>query len=173
MNRGLSIRGYIVIDQSFGSIYDFLTNVLHLTPGQLLLEMTLNLGFYDEWDRLPQPSTWSMEGVFLFQQLGQHKGLKICDGVTMSKIGLRMRAVQRQDPGYGGKKHISHGYTVFGDLELDILPDQPPLNLSCAIDEFGGDITLSAELDGEIWKGAFGLDIDVRHRFSAPNTRPS
>ena len=163
---GWHIEAKIAIDESFGVLHDFLNSVLGLHGDDLIISVYAYLGVGLSWNAPPR---LAFEGVLTVKPSMDVRppGIRLTDHVSLTKIGLRLLGVGNYSIGPGAPFKMQYEFEVFGEMAI-LVPSLPtPLVLDYSISEFAGDISLSASLQGDIWRNAFGFSIDVR---IAPHT---
>ena len=151
----------ITIDDQYGNIPSILNETLHIPTESLTLRVIAALGVGYSWTELPSISTFEVEGIF--DLTSAQGGLPLCNGVNLSRVGLRLFGVRSVTFGSGGETMMDYGYEVFGDMHVDIPASNRPLEFDFRIIEFAGIVQLVASLKGNIWENAFGSGLDVRY----------
>lgn len=156
----------IVVDAQHGMVYKILNNILHVPPESLTIKVFAALGLGHSWSKLPTMSTFVVEGVLDLTGGGANgepfAGLRLCDGVKLSRIGLRLSGVRSITFGIGGNMTMNYGFGVFGDMHITVPASKKLLDFDFEIGEFGEFLQLVASLKGDMWRNAFGSGLDVR-----------
>ena len=81
----------ITICEQNGKIPSILNDTLHIPTDGLTLRVIAALGVGYSWTELPSISTFAVEGVF--DLTSAQGGLPLCNGVNLSRVGLRLFGV--------------------------------------------------------------------------------
>ncbi|KAF8662711.1 hypothetical protein AX16_001153 [Volvariella volvacea WC 439] len=160
---GWSISADLVIDEQFGSLSQILSQVLQIPPDSLTIQVTASLGLNQSWSSLPSVNNFVLQGLIFVKDpvTDAYKSIKLCDKVSLNHIGVRLFGLSRYVLGSAGETTTSYGFSLFGELGLEIPGSKKPLEFDFEISEFGGIAQLSALLKGDIWKNALGLGFDL------------
>lgn len=154
----------ICIDERYGMAHGVLTKTLNIPLSALTLKVSAALGLGHNWSSLPVISSFSVQGVLQLppgESDKHYKGVKLCDGVALTRIGLRLFGVSSRTFGAGGTTTMNYGFGIFGDLNLVVPASVKPLEFDFNIEEFAGVAQLNASIQGDIWSNAFGSGFDV------------
>jgi hypothetical protein len=163
---GWSMTANITIGEKNGAVHRILSGILQVPQQSLKLRVLTALGLGHSWAKLPSVSTFTVEGLLdLTSALADDDAygvLPLCNGVTLSRVGLRLSGVRSMTFGIGGKMTMAYGFAVFGDMHVETPASKSPLEFDFEISEFADMVQLVASLKGNIWQNAFGLGLDVR-----------
>ena len=162
---GWSMTAEIFIDERYGILHKILTKVLCIPGNLLTVQVSASLGLGLSWSYLSSISSISIEGIIqLSYDVAEgepYKGLRLCDDVMLSRIGIRLFGVRSGTFGLDGESKIDYGFSVFGDLNLIIPATKMPLEFEFEISEVDDGALIDGSMKSEVWSNAFGLGVNV------------
>lgn len=89
MPLGWSITAEIVVDKQHGALFQILNNLLSISGDGLRAQITVSLGLGHSWTSLPRVSRFAVQGVLSVDSnsADEMKGIRLADGVVLSRIG--------------------------------------------------------------------------------------
>ncbi|KAK7047573.1 hypothetical protein VNI00_006341 [Paramarasmius palmivorus] len=160
---GWSISADLVVDDQFGSMNQILSKVLQIPPSSLTFQVMASLGLNQSWAFLPSLSNFVLQGLTFVKGAGtdEYQTIRLCDGISFSHIGIRVFGVNTTVLGSSGQTTSSYGFSLLGQLDLEIPASKKPLEFDFEISEFGGIAEINALLNGHIWENALGLGFNL------------
>ncbi|ESK84263.1 chromosome segregation atpases-like protein, partial [Moniliophthora roreri MCA 2997] len=160
---GWSVSADLVVDDQFGSMNQILSQVLQISPGSLTLQVTASLGLNQSWSSLPSLTTFALQGLIFVKdtETDTYQSIRLCDGISLGHIGISVFGVSTTVLGSSGETTTSYGFSLFGQLDLEVPASKKPLEFDFEISEFGGGAEINALLNGDIWENALGLGFDL------------
>ncbi|KAK7047560.1 hypothetical protein VNI00_006328 [Paramarasmius palmivorus] len=160
---GWSISADLVVDDQFGSMNQILSKVLQIPPSSLTFQVMASLGLNQSWASLPHLSNFVLQGLTYVKGTGteEYQTIRLCDGISLSHIGIRVFGVNTTVLGSSGQTTSSYGFSLLGQLDLEVPASKKPLEFDFEISEFGGIAEINAMLKGHIWDNALGLGFNL------------
>ncbi|KAI0761189.1 hypothetical protein BD413DRAFT_617238 [Trametes elegans] len=160
---GWIITADVPIDTNSGSLYRILHDVLDISGSGLTLHASVYLGPGHSWNSRPRVSSFAVQGVLdvTSNDVSPTKGIRLCDGVVLSRVGVLLFGVSVPTLGLNSKERTEYGFKVTGDMHITVPGSVTPLDFDVEIGEFGGLVDLEAMVKGGIWTNAFGTGIDL------------
>ncbi|KAH9934541.1 uncharacterized protein BXZ73DRAFT_100731 [Epithele typhae] len=138
------------INADAGLLYDVLHTMLGVQDPSVHLHA--GLGLNHNWN--------NSLGVHSFTLDGSIPGMvvKICDGLTLTSVGVQLLGVRRVIPGgVKPKTSMEYGFGVFGSFALKIPGALVPLELDYQMQKIGPVLRLAATLKADTWDSPFGI----------------
>ncbi|EEB94049.1 hypothetical protein MPER_07208 [Moniliophthora perniciosa FA553] len=134
-----------------------------IPPNSLTFQVTASLGLNQSWSSLPSLTNFVLQGLIFVRDAdtGAYQSIRLCDGISLSHIGIRVFGVSTTVLGSSGETTTSYGFSLLGQLGLDIPASKKPLGFDFEINEFGGVAEINGLLTGDIWENALGLGFDL------------
>jgi hypothetical protein len=146
---GWHVDGNFVIEPSCGALYDILRTVLNVQ--EPIVHVHAGLGLKQGWGKPLSVSSFIFDGLLPGIQLN------ICDGFTLTSIGIELLGIHRMERVPKPHSVINYGFALFGSFNIDLPGSVTPLELDYRIFEIGGYVHLSSDLGGEDWIEPLGI----------------
>lgn len=144
-----------VIDPSCGLLYNVLSQVLQVDRPELSLHASF--GELEGWNAPLHLHSFTLEGVF------SNLTLSPVSGLHLTSIGVRLMGIRGFEFAPEPHSTLSYDFSVFGTMKLDVPGSLLPLDLTYEMGINGSAVNLSAEISGQIWENALGVqDLVVR-----------
>jgi hypothetical protein len=138
-----------VIDASCGILHDVLRTVLQVDKPVLRIRM--GLGMDQQWNAPIDVHSFTLEGTFAGLTLSPIPGLQL------TSIGVRLLGIRGFELSPTPHSTLSYGFDIFGTMSIDVPGSIIPLNLTYNMGVASGHVSISAELSGDIWRDALGV----------------
>ncbi|KAH9934494.1 uncharacterized protein BXZ73DRAFT_100684 [Epithele typhae] len=138
------------INSDAGLLYDVLHTMLGIQEPTIHLHA--GLGLSHGWNDTLTVHSFTLEGSL------PGIAVNICDGLTLSSIGVQIMGVRRVIPGgVKPKTSMEYGFGVFGSFSLTVPGALVPLELDFQMQKIGDVLRLAAVLKTETWDSPFGI----------------